>query len=116
MGGQFPHCLSQGAIAEVALRNTEKLRAFPASPETLEVLERRNAVVDSCGEEGSSGAAEWQGIHWRQEMLHLLGIAWSVAAGAKFAAHHSGPGVLPDGFLGVDDRLDEGNEAEVFFQ
>ena len=49
-------------------------------------------------------------------MLHLLGIAGRVAAGAKFAAHHGCTGVLPDGFLGVDDWLDEGNEAEVFFQ
>lgn len=72
--------------------------------------------MDPCGEEGSRGVAEGQGIHGRQEVLHLLGIAGRVAASAEFAAHHGRPGVLPDGFLGVDDWLDEGNEAEVFFQ
>ena len=100
----------------MALGNTEELRSFPVGAETLEVVERRDAVVDSCGDEDPRGVADGQGIDWRQEMIHRLGIAWSVAAVAKFAAHHGRAGVLPYGFLGIYDRLDEGNEAEVFFQ
>ena len=40
MGGQFLHRLPQGAIAEVALGNAEKLGPLPAGTKALEFVER----------------------------------------------------------------------------
>ena len=57
MGGQFLHRLPQGAIAEVALGNAEKLGTLPVGTQALEVVERRDAVVDSCCEENPRGVA-----------------------------------------------------------
>ena len=57
MGGQFLHRLPQGAIAEVALGNAEKLGTLPVGTQALEVVERRDAVVDPCCEENPRGVA-----------------------------------------------------------
>jgi len=57
MGGQFLQCLPQGAIAEVALGNAEKLGPLPAGTKALEFVERRDTVVDPCCEENPRGVA-----------------------------------------------------------
>jgi len=100
----------------VALGDAKELRAVPSDAEIFKVLERRDAVVDPCGKEDFGGVAEGQGLGWREEVKHRLCVTWCVAAGAERVTHHGGSGVFPDGFLRVYDGLDEGDEAEVFFQ
>jgi hypothetical protein len=41
----------------VALWDAKELRAVPSGAEIFEVLERRDAVVDPCGEEDFRGVA-----------------------------------------------------------